>query len=250
LKRPGFANLLAAQALAVFDDNTFKQTLFFYAAATLTNQAARSRVIGWGTALYVLPYIFLSSYAGQVADRFSKRHVIISLKIIEAVILTFATYAMFIGHINAMLGALLLLGIHAAFLDPAKEGILPQIFPDEDLSRANGLMQLTVYSMIVLGPVAAGFLFDYFRPANYIPVAILVGTALTGLLLAVGVTKVPPISRGEKFRLNLAGEFWHDFAEIRASRALFQTVLAIAYFWFRAPSISRTSSATVMICSI
>jgi len=232
LKRPGFANLLAAQALAVFDDNTFKQTLFFYAAATLTNQAARSRVIGWGTALYVLPYIFLSSYAGQVADRFSKRHVIISLKIIEAVILTFATYAMFIGHINAMLGALLLLGIHAAFLDPAKEGILPQIFPDEDLSRANGLMQLTVYSMIVLGPVAAGFLFDYFRPANYIPVAILVGTALTGLLLAVGVTKVPPISRGEKFRLNLAGEFWHDFAEIRASRALFQTVLAIAYFWF------------------
>ena len=34
-----------------------------------------------------------------------------------------------------------LLGIHPAFLDPAKEGILPQIFPDEALARANGMMQ-------------------------------------------------------------------------------------------------------------
>src|SRR5689334_1407862 len=35
LKRPGYAFLLVAQALAVFDDNTFKQLLFFYAAGTL-----------------------------------------------------------------------------------------------------------------------------------------------------------------------------------------------------------------------
>jgi acyl-[acyl-carrier-protein]-phospholipid O-acyltransferase / long-chain-fatty-acid--[acyl-carrier-protein] ligase len=232
LKRPGYVFLLAAQALAVFDDNTFKQLLFFYAATALADPAARSHVIGWGTALYVLPYIFLSSYAGQIADRFSKRHVIISLKVIEAVILSFATYAMFVGHINAMLAALFLLGIHAAFLDPAKEGILPQIFPDEDLSRANGLMQLTVYSMIVMGPVAAGFLFDEFSRTPYVPVAMLVGMSLAGLLLALGITKVEPISKGENFRLNLVGEFWRDFAEIRTSKALFQTVLAIAYFWF------------------
>jgi acyl-[acyl-carrier-protein]-phospholipid O-acyltransferase/long-chain-fatty-acid--[acyl-carrier-protein] ligase len=232
LRRPGYAFLLAAQALAVFDDNTFKQLLFFYAATALADPAARSHVIGWGTALYVLPYIFLSSYAGQIADRFSKQHVIVSLKVIEAVILSFATYAMFIGHINAMLIALFLLGIHAAFLDPAKEGILPQIFPDEDLSRANGLMQLTVYSMIVMGPVAAGFLFDAFSRNPYVPVGMLVGTALMGLLLALGITKVAPISPGERFRLNLVGEFWRDLAEIRASKALFQTVLAIAYFWF------------------
>src|SRR5689334_7863739 len=60
IKRPGYAFLLAAQALAVFDDNTFKQLLFFFALTTLTNPVARSQVIGLGTALYVLPYIFLS----------------------------------------------------------------------------------------------------------------------------------------------------------------------------------------------
>ncbi|HET7840847.1 MAG TPA: MFS transporter, partial [Terriglobia bacterium] len=232
LKRPGFAYLLAAQALAVFDDNTFKQLLFLFAATVLEDPAKRNSVISLGTLLYVMPYIFLSSYAGQVADRFSKRGVIISLKIIEACILAYAAFATYQGHINAMLVALLLLGIHAAFLDPAKEGILPQIFPDAALSRANGMMQLTVYSMIVLGPVAAGFLNDAFHGEPFVPVAMLVGTALAGLVLALGVTRVEAISPGEKFRLNAAAEFWHDFAEIRASRALLQTVLAIAYFWF------------------
>ena len=232
LKRQGFAYLLGAQALAVFDDNTFKQLLFLFAAATMTDVAARSNVIWWGTALYVLPYILLSSYAGQVADRFSKRRVIISLKLIEACILAFAAFAMFAGHIYAMLVALLLLGIHAAFLDPAKEGILPQIFPEEQLPRANGMMQLTIYTMIVLGPVAAGFLIEGFETRPYIPVAMLVGMALVGLTLALGVTRVEAISAGERFRWNGAAEFWRNFAEIRASKALLQTVLAIAYFWF------------------
>ena len=232
LKRKGFAWLLAAQALAVFDDNTFKQVLFLYAAATLASPAVRDRVISWGTALYVLPYIVLSSCAGQVADRFSKRRVIISLKIIEASLLAVATFAMYRGNIDAMLAALFLLGCHAAFLAPAKEGILPQIFPDEDLSRANGLMQLTIYSMIVLGPVAGGVLLDVFPARPYVPVAMLIGTALIGLAFATGITRVDPIAAGEEFRWNLAGEFLRNFHEIRSSRALLQTVLAIAYFWF------------------
>ncbi len=232
LKRQGFVWLLAAQALAVFDDNTFKQLLFLFAASTVADPAVRARIISMGTALYVLPYILLSSLAGQVADRFSKRKVIITLKVAEAIVLTYATFAMFEGRIDAMLAALFLLGIHAAFLDPAKEGILPQIFPDEDLSRANGLMQLTVYTMIVLGPVAAGFLRDTFPARPSLPVALLIGMALLGLAFATGITRVRAIAAGEKLRWNLAGEFWRDFGEIRRSRALFQTVLAIAYFWF------------------
>jgi acyl-[acyl-carrier-protein]-phospholipid O-acyltransferase/long-chain-fatty-acid--[acyl-carrier-protein] ligase len=232
LGRQGFAWLLAAQALAVFDDNTFKQLLFFFAVATVSNSATRSEIISWGTALYVLPYILFSSYAGQVADRFSKRRVIISLKLVEASVLTLATFAMFLGQIHAMLAALFLLGIHAAFLDPAKEGILPQIFPEAGLSRANGLMQLTIYSMIVLGPVAAGVLTDVFPSRRYVPVALLVGMALVGLGCAVGIARVEAIGADEKFRWNPVREFLRDWGEIRASRPLFHAVLAIAYFWF------------------
>ena len=232
LKDRGFVFLLAAQALAVFDDNTFKQLLMLFVTASIPALATRNLYISLGTALYVLPYILFSSYAGQVADHFSKRRVIIFMKVVEATLLVVATAAMFAGHIVAMLAVLFLLGIHACFLDPAKEGILPQIFPDEALSRANGLMQLTVYTMIVSGPVAAGLLLDAFPRRPYVPVGMLVGTALLGLLVATGISRVPAIAAGEKIRLNAFREFRHDFAEIRSSVPLYRTVLAIAFFWF------------------
>ena len=129
LKNRGFVFLLAAQALAVFDDNTFKQLLMLFVTASIPALATRNLYISLGTALYVLPYIVFSSYAGQVADHFSKRRVIIFMKMVEATLLIVATFAMFVGHVIAMLAVLFLLGIHACFLDPAKEGILPQIFP-------------------------------------------------------------------------------------------------------------------------
>jgi acyl-[acyl-carrier-protein]-phospholipid O-acyltransferase/long-chain-fatty-acid--[acyl-carrier-protein] ligase len=231
LKNRGFVFLLAAQALAVFDDNTYKQLLMLFVTASISSLATRNLYIPLGTALYVLPYIVFSSYAGQVADRFSKRSVIIFMKMVEATLLLLATFAMFAGQIKAMVAVLFLLGIHACFLDPAKEGILPQMFPDEELPRANGLMQLTVYTMIVAGPVAAGLLLDAYPSQPYIPVAMLVGTAMLGLVVATGISRFPAVAAGEKFRWNAFREFRHDFAEIRASRALFRTVLAIAYFW-------------------
>src|SRR5439155_9912564 len=143
LKRPGFAYLLAAQALAVFDDNTFKQLLMFFIIGQGFETSRRNWLISLGTGLYVLPFILFSSYAGQVADRFSKRRVIIALKPVEAGLLSVDTVAAAFGHLTTMLATVFLLGIHAAFLGPAKEGILPQIFSETDLSRANGLMQMT-----------------------------------------------------------------------------------------------------------
>ncbi len=232
LKDRGFVFLLMAQALAVFDDNAYKQLLVLFVTASVSSLAARNFYISLGTGVYVLPYIALSTFAGQVADRFSKRRVIIFMKIVEATLLVLATLAMFAGQIVAMLTVLFLLGIHACFLDPAKEGILPQIFREEELPRANGLMQLTVYTMIILGPVAAGLLLDAFLSRPYLPVAMLVGSALLGLGVATGINRVPAVAADESFRWNAFREFQQNFAEIRASRPLYRTVLAIAYFWF------------------
>ena len=91
LKDRGFVFLLAAQALAVFDDNTFKQLLMLFVTASIASLATRNLYISLGTALYVLPYIVFSSYAGQVADHFSKRRVIIFMKVVEATLLVVAT---------------------------------------------------------------------------------------------------------------------------------------------------------------
>lgn len=230
LKQRGFACLIAAQALGVFNDNAYKTVLSLFIVAGVT-PAERSWMLPACGALLVLPYILFSSYAGQVADRLSKRRVIIIMKALEIALMTLGALAIFSGHIPAMLAVLFLEGTHSTFLGPAKEGILPEMLADEDLSRANGLLQLTIYTMIVLGPVAAGFLLSFFPSSPHIPVALLVGVALAGFALSLGITRVPPCGYRESFRWDAVSEFRRNLREIRSSRALFLTVLGIAYFW-------------------
>jgi acyl-[acyl-carrier-protein]-phospholipid O-acyltransferase / long-chain-fatty-acid--[acyl-carrier-protein] ligase len=230
-RQPGLAFLLAAQALSVFNDNAYKTILIFYALSHASSPAELAWMIPTAGGLLVIPYILFSSYAGQVADRFSKRSVIVTMKALEILLMTLATLAVFSGHIGVMMAVLFIEGTHSTFLSPAKEGILPQMLPDAELSRANGLMQLTVYSMIVAGPVAAGFLVPAFRATPYVPPAFLILIALGSFLLSFGITRVPPCGYQESIHWNAAADFWRNFAEIRASRPLFLTVLGIAYFW-------------------
>ena len=230
-RQPGLAYLLAAQALSVFNDNAYKTILTFYMLRHASSPGELAWMIPTAGGMLVVPYVLFSSYAGQVADRFSKRNVIIIMKGLEILLMTLATLAVFSGRVGVMIAVLFIEGTHSTFLSPAKEGLLPQMLPDADLSRANGLMQMTVYFMIVAGPVAAGFLVPAFRARPYVPPAFLILVALGSFLLSLGITRVPPCGYQESFHWNAPADFWRNLTEIRASRPLFLTVLGIAYFW-------------------
>ncbi len=232
LKNRGFLSMVAAQALGVFNDNSYKTLLSLYILSHATSRDERAWLLPASGALFVIPYILFSSFAGQVADRLSKRRVIVLMKTIEIALMGLGTLAMFYGHIPVMLAVLFLMGTHSTFLSPAKEGIILELVGEEDLSRANGLLQLTIYTMIVFGPVAAGLLLSVFPDRPYIPVSLLVGVSLVGFALSQGITRVAPSGYAQKFRWNALKEFVGNFSFIRSDRALMLTVLGIAYFWF------------------
>ncbi len=231
LRNRGFTSLLAAQALGVFNDSAFKTTLTLYIITKSVSTTRVSLILTTCGVLFVLPYILFSSYAGQLSDLWSKRRMIIMMKLIEAAVMVFGTLAMFSGNILAMFVMLFLMGTVSAFVSPAREGILPEMLPDEDLSRANGLLQLSIYTMLFIGPLTAGVLLPFFPERPYITAAFLVAVALVGFACSLRIDRVPPSGYQGEFRWNLVGEFWRDFAQIRATRALLLTVLGIAYFW-------------------
>src|SRR5436309_9988066 len=78
VKHRGYASLLTAQALSVFNDNAFKYVLSLVVMARAATMAGQNRLIAFASALFVLPYILFSTYAGQAADRYSKRSVIVT----------------------------------------------------------------------------------------------------------------------------------------------------------------------------
>jgi acyl-[acyl-carrier-protein]-phospholipid O-acyltransferase/long-chain-fatty-acid--[acyl-carrier-protein] ligase len=111
-------------------------------------------------ALFILPFLLGSGYAGQLADVYSKRTVLVVSKSLEILAAGLGAAAFLTGRLELVFAVLFLLALQSTFFSPAKYGIVPEILPDRDLSRANGLLEMSTFVAIVGGTAIGGLLFD------------------------------------------------------------------------------------------
>jgi acyl-[acyl-carrier-protein]-phospholipid O-acyltransferase/long-chain-fatty-acid--[acyl-carrier-protein] ligase len=161
----GFVSLTGVSFFGAANDNILKQvlTLMVVAGGLWANR------LGAGTQSIIMlvltvPFIILSGYAGQVADKFSKQRVILWVKIAEIPIAICALIGLFFGSFWLSLFALLLLAIQSSFYGPAKYGVIPDIVDSHRLSQANGTINAISNVAVILGSLMAGPLADMYYP--------------------------------------------------------------------------------------
>ena len=91
--------LLIAQFLGAFNDNMYKMILSLLAVYLVGDAAGGRNYLPLIGAVFILPFLLFSGYAGYVADVYSKRRVLIATKGLEIV-------AMGLGWVTFMLGRL------------------------------------------------------------------------------------------------------------------------------------------------
>src|SRR3954469_9527547 len=98
LRRPGLQPFLWTQFLGAFNDNLFKIVVSMVAvhAATSANSGRELSIVG---AVFILPFLLFSGYAGQLADIYSKRTVLVITKSLEIVAATLGLVAFATGHL-------------------------------------------------------------------------------------------------------------------------------------------------------
>src|SRR6266511_1447367 len=161
LKQPGFIAFFWTQFLGAFNDNFLKIVVSFVALDLATT--ADNGYVELIAFLFMLPSALFSGYAGHLADVYSKRSILVAVKVCEIIIMILALGAFFTGHIESMLAIVFLMGLHAAFFSPAKYGILPEMLPEKDLSRGNGLLEMSTFVAIILGTSLSGPVFDAWK---------------------------------------------------------------------------------------
>ncbi len=175
----------------------------------------------------------LARDAGQLADVYSKRSVLVAFKIFEILVMTLALIAFAAGGIDSMLAIVFLMGVHTAFFSPAKYGILPEMLPVTDLSRGNGLLEMSTFVAIILGTSLSGPIYVAWKDRPAWIGALLVAIAVVGTWTSLGIPKVPPAAPGgRRLRLNPFGEIWDGIKRLYPDRPLWLTVLGLSYFWF------------------
>jgi acyl-[acyl-carrier-protein]-phospholipid O-acyltransferase/long-chain-fatty-acid--[acyl-carrier-protein] ligase len=156
----GFVGLLLTQFFGAFLDNLFR----WFAVSVAQEQMKPEDTLMWGTLSLMLPFILLTPTAGWLADRFPKKRVIVSCKLLEFLITALAVISLATGNLLLMFTVVGLLGAQSALFGPAKFGSLAEIFPVELLARANGMMQLVSMTAIIVGGIAGYGLYDTMRP--------------------------------------------------------------------------------------
>src|ERR1035438_5512596 len=193
LKNAGFHSFLWTQFLGAFNDNVYKILVSMRAVDVAANTGSNSDTyLALSMVVFVIPFLLFSGYSGHLADVVSKRKVLISVKVFEIFVMVLGLAAFFSTRIELMLVVLFLMALHSTVFSPAKYGIVPEMLPDKDLSRANGLLEMSTFVAIVLGTSIGSFLFGIWKGEPWKMGVVTLAVAVAGFLTRPPNTPGPP----------------------------------------------------------
>ena len=144
----GFYTIMAAQFFSSLADNA----LLIAAIALLIEMHAPDWMKPLLKLFFTVSYVMLAPFVGAFADSMPKGRVMLitnSIKVIGC--------ALMFASVHPLL-AYAVVGFGAAAYSPAKYGILTELLPPEKLVAANGWIEGTTVSSIILGTVLGGVL--------------------------------------------------------------------------------------------
>jgi acyl-[acyl-carrier-protein]-phospholipid O-acyltransferase/long-chain-fatty-acid--[acyl-carrier-protein] ligase len=224
--------LFVTQVLGSFNDNAWKQIVIFLAIAAAASPEKGQEQTAIAQIALMIPLMLISLPAGVLADRLSKRTIIVGTKVFELALMLAGVVALIVRPGGGILGLLVLglLGVQAALFGPAKYGIIPELVPHQRLSAANGVLEMGSNLAILGGMIAGAGILEGARRSG-LPLwtggLLLAGLSAAGLLAALTIPRTPP-ARSEG---GLAATMRIAWDAIRADRVLHLAVTGQVLVW-------------------
>src|SRR5271156_1063607 len=232
LKNTGFHSFLWTQFLGAFNDNVYKILVSMRAVHVAANSGQPSSMyLSLAGVVFVIPFLLFSGYSGHLADAVSKRKVLVGVKVFEIFAMAAGLATFFTTSMEWMLFVLFLMALHSAVFSPAKYGIVPEMLPGRDLSRANALLEMTTFVAIVVGTSIGTLLFSAWLDHLWKLGAATLAVAVIGFAVSLRIPRVPAAGSAQRFHWNPATEIAAGTRHMLADRALWLAVLGISYFW-------------------
>ncbi len=232
LSRSGFKSFLWTQFLGTLNDILYKVIVSMRAVQLAASSGASAKYLSLAGAVFVIPFLLFSGYSGYLADRFSKRTVLISVKVFEIFAMGLGLASFFSSNIDLMLAVLFLMALHSTIFSPAKYGIVGEIVREQDLSRANGLLEMSTFIAIALGISGGSFLSAAWADEPWKMGGVVLAIAVTGLLVSLGITRVKAAHTGARFPINPLSEVIQGTRSFLRDRPVLLAVIGISYLWF------------------
>jgi 1-acyl-sn-glycerol-3-phosphate acyltransferase len=233
LRERRFAPFFYAQLLGSLNDNLFKNALvILFAFGAADAVLSTDTLVNLAGGIFILPFFLFSATAGQLGEKYDKARIMRGLKVLEIAIMCLGTAGLLLRNATMLLGVLFLVGTQATFYGPVKYSILPQHLREEELVRGNALVESATFVAILVGTILGGVLIAIPGYGPPLVGVIIIGLAVLGWVVSRGI----PVSPPEAPELRIG---WNPFTEtarmigfVRENRTVFLSILGMSWFWF------------------
>jgi len=234
LGRRRFAPFFWTQFLGAMNDNVFKNGMIIFMAFGGMSFAGMdaSLLVNAAGAVFILPFVLFSAFAGQLADKYEKTRVIRGVKIFEILVMAFAAIGFLTANLGVLFAALFAMGLHSTVFGPVKYAILPQALAPDELVGGNGLVESGTFVAILMGTLAGGLLVAV-KPSGPMLVAVAtVVLAVIGYVVSRGVPQAAATDATLKLNWNPFTETANNLRLAVKNIVVWRSMLGISWLWF------------------
>ncbi len=224
-----FAPLFWCQFFSAFNDNFVRYLLTMLIQFRLST-ADSGPLMNLAVAVLMLPSIFLSGIAGELADANDKALVARRLKFAEIFVQLVAAVGFYTLSVPLLFAALFGLGTIAALFGPIKYGILPDHLETSELPAGNALVEGATFLAILLGLVAGGFAAEKSRAPESVALQLML-VALACWLASRFIPATGKAAPGLHVNRNLIKSTFGLITGLLEDRRLFVGAVGLSWFW-------------------
>jgi len=227
-----FTWLNVTQFLGALNDNVFKLLVVFY-IVTLLGDEHRAAVLAAASTVFVLPFLLFSHASGVLADRFSKRNIIVIAKLLEALVMLFGCTAIYFKSPPALYAVIFFMCTQSALFGPSKYGIIPELVPAAALSKANSLLVGLSFLAIIIGTFIPSYLLLRVLNRNFLGLGVFcVAVAAAGIFASLRIEVTPAQGSRRRFSALFVKQIYGTLRDVRRDRHLSMAILGAAFFSF------------------
>ena len=170
--------------VGVLNDNFMKHCIIFVSVGwVMPEWMTQSQLIAAVSAALVLPYLLLSPYSGEIAERFEKQKIVRWMKLLELPIVALAGIGFWIESVWMVLLAVLLMGMQSCLYSPAKYGLIRDVEGEKGVAFGSGMFEMMAFLGILVGTIIAAYISDHY--VWWIVALVMLALALIGWWVSV-----------------------------------------------------------------
>lgn len=228
-----FTYLNVTQFLGALNDNIYKLLIVYFFIQKEGIEYSH-QILATAGAIFVMPFLLFSASSGTLADRFSKRNIIVLTKILELIIMASGVFAFAFESKIGSYSILFLMATQSAIFGPSKYGIVPELVTQDRITKANGLLTSFTFLAIIIGTFLASFVVEI-SGRNFILAALFcTGIAFAGLLTSFCIEYTPPSGSSRKLNAWFVVEIYNSLKVAKQEPSLITAVLSSSFFLFMA----------------